>query len=178
MIQLLDNFSIQEISLKDTWSICDLMVANEDRFKRYFPKTLEQNLTPTLAKLFAEKKVREFKNKEEFLFIIKEKESKNIAGLVYIKELDWSKKQGELAYCIGYQYENQGIISKAVKALSTYAFKNLGLEILQIITHKDNISSVRVAEKNGFIWKKTLLKSFTPPNEEALDMILYERYKN
>lgn len=174
MIADFDTFFIDAIQLKDSWKICDLCVANEDRFKRYFPKTLEANLTPTLAEYFAQKKVKAFANREEFLFTIKHKETRNIAGLVYIKELDWNKKQGEFAYCIDYNYEGQGMITKAVNALSNYAFETLKLETLQIIVHKGNIASVKVAANNNFKWTKTLDKAYTPPNEDPLDMELYE----
>ena len=44
----------------------------------------------------------------------------------------------------------------------------------QIIAHKTNIGSCKVAEKCGFEWKKTLLNEYTPPNESPLDMELYE----
>ena len=43
------------------------------------------------------------------------------------------------------------------------------------IVHVQNKASVRVAEKCGYEWKKTLLKAHTPPKEEPLDMELYER---
>ena len=121
-----------------------------------------------------QKKNKQFDSKEEFLFTLKEKESRFLAGLVYIKELDWSKKKGEFAYCIGYEFEGKGLTSKAIKILSNHAFNSLGIETLQIIVHKSNISSVRVAEKCNFVWQKTLLKEFTPPNELPLDMELYE----
>jgi len=152
------------------------MVANEDRFKRYLPKTLEQNLTPTLAKHFCEKKAKEFQNKEEFLFTLKEKESNNLVGLIYLKELDWAKKQGEFAYCIGYLFEGQNLTTKAVKLLLNYAFNHLDLKTLQIIAHKDNMPSVKVALNNGFMWKKTLINEFTPIGEQPLNMELYELY--
>lgn len=178
MIARFDTFEINPIHKGDTWKICDLMVANADRFKRYFPKTLEQNLNPTLSQLFVEKMVKEFENREVFLFTIKHSETRELAGLVYIKELDWEKKQGEFAYCIGYTFEGQGLTSKAINALSEYAFNTLGLEILQIILHKDNLGSLKVASKNNFEWQKTLLNEFKPNGEQPLDMELYELYKN
>ena len=55
MIASFDGFEINAVHGGDAWKICNLMVANEDRFRRYFPKTLEQNLTPTLSQLFVEK---------------------------------------------------------------------------------------------------------------------------
>ncbi len=172
----LDSYYIEPIKTKDAWNLCNFIVSNEDRLKRYFPKTLEQNLTPDLSKRFVELKVKHFNLKDEFLFIIKEKESNTITGMVYIKELDWVKKQGEFAYCIGYPFEGKKITSKSVNALSEYAFNNLNIETLQIIVHKENIASVKVAENCNFIWKKTLKNEFTPTGEKALDMELYELY--
>ena len=178
MVMQFDTFEINPVHEGDAWKICDLMVANADRFKRYFPKTLEQNLNPTLSQLFVEKMVKQFKNKEVFLFTLKHSETRELAGLIYIKELDWDKKQGEYAYCIGYTFEGQGLTSNAVKVLSKYAFENLGIETLQIIVHKDNLPSVSVAAKNNFEWQKTLIGSYTPPGEEPLNMELYELYKS
>ncbi len=176
IIAQFDGFEISPIHAGDAWKICNLCVANEDRLKRFFPKTLEQNLTPTLSQLFVQKKVNQFENKEEFLFTLKESETRQLVSLVYIKELDWNKKQGEFAYCIDYKFEGKGLSKKAVSALSNYAFDTLGLKILQIIVHKDNIASVKVALANNFQWIKTLEKEFTPPGEQPLDMELYELY--
>ncbi len=178
MILEFDSFYLDKIQPKDSWKLCNFAVANEDRLKRYFPKTLEANLTPTLAEFFTIKKVKQFANREEFLFILKHTQTRDVAGMIYIKELDWNKKQGEFAYCIGYPFEGQGLTTKVVKALSQYAFDVLGLESLQIIVHKDNIASVKVAINTTFKWIKTLPEAYTPPNETPLDMELYELYKN
>ena len=176
MITEFDPYYIESIQEKDAWSLCDFMVANEDRLNRFFPETLGQNLTPTLSKLFCEKKVKQFQNNEEFLFLTKEKKSNALIGLVYIKALDWNQKQGEFAYCIGYPFEGKGITSKAIELLSVYAFETLQLKTLQNIVHETNLSSTKIAQKCKFNWIKTLHNEFTPPNENPLNMELYERY--
>ena len=178
MVAQFDGFEINPVHGGDSWKICDLMVANAERFKRYFPKTLEQNLNQTLYQLFVDKMVKQFENKDVFLFTLKHSETRELAGLIYIKELDWNKKQGEFAYCIGYTFEGQGLMTKAISALSEEAFENLELETLQIIAHKDNFGSVSVATKNNFEWQKTLIGSYTPPGEKPLNMELYELYKS
>ncbi len=177
MVANFNGFEVNPVHEGDAWKICDLMVTNADRFKSYFPGTLTQNLNPTLSQLFVETKIKQFENKEEFLFTLKHSETRELVGLIYIKELDWEIKQGEFAYCIGYTFEGQGLTSKAINTLSEYAFNDLGLETLQIIAHKDNLGSVNVATKNNFTWQKTLLNEFTPPGEQPLDMELYELYK-
>jgi ribosomal-protein-alanine N-acetyltransferase len=177
MIAQFDGFEINVIHQGDAWKICDLMVANADRFKPYFPGTLAQNLNPTLSQIFVDKKIKQFHKKEEFLFTLKHSETRELAGLVYIKEIDLNKKQGEFAYCIGYTFEGHGITSKAVQLLSRFAFETLNLETLQIIAHKDNLPSVKVALNTDFKWQKTLENEFTPSGEAPLNMELYELYK-
>ena len=170
----LRQFEINPIQERDAWRICDFVTINSDRLKRFFPITLQQNLTPELSNYFVVEKVKQFAEKEEFLFVLKEPQNRTVIGLIYIKELDWVEKQGELAYGIGYQYEGKGYTTESVKVLSNYAFKELGLKTLQIIAHKSNLGSIRVAEKCGYIWKRTLSEAFTPPHENPLDMELYE----
>lgn len=176
MVLEFEQYGVDLIREKYAWRICDFAIVNSDRLKRYFPKTLEQNLTPDLSRFFVEKKVKQLNAKEEFLFVLKENQHRTVIGLVYIKKIDWRKKQGELAYCIGYQYKGKGWMTQSIKALSKYAFEVLDLRILQIIAHRTNKPSVRVAEKCGYIWQKTLANEHTPPNEEPLDMELYELY--
>tara|TARA_R110001632_G_scaffold43376_6_gene110007 strand:+ start:10727 stop:11308 length:582 start_codon:yes stop_codon:yes gene_type:complete len=172
--EIIDVF---KISKDDSWKLCDFIVSNEDRLLDFLPRTREQNLTPNLSELFVSSKVKEFDAKQEFLFTLKRKDHKDIIGLIYIKKLDWVKMQGEFAYAIDYNFEGKGIVSKVIQEMSDFAFYELGLETLQIIAHKTNVASCKVAEKNNFRWVKTLLNEYTPKGKEPLDMELYELYK-
>ena len=176
LIQELENYYIEAIHEKYAWRLCDFCTINAERLQRYFPKTLEQNLTPDLSKYFVERKIRAFANKEEFLFILKEKKNHTLIGLIYLKELDWDKKQGELAYALDYKVEGKGYMTETVKTISNWAFKQHQLKSLQIIVHNSNTGSIRVAEKAGFTWQKVLIGEHTPPGENPLDMELYELY--
>jgi ribosomal-protein-alanine N-acetyltransferase len=48
-----------------------------------------------------------------------------------------------------------------------------GLQNLRIIVHNSNISSIKVAENCGYLWKGTLPKEHIPPGEKPMDMELY-----
>jgi len=176
LIQEFKDYYLEAIHEKYAWRLCDFCTTNTERLKRFFPKTLEQNLTPDLSKYFVEQKVREFQNKKEFLFVLKEKEDHALIGLIYLKELDWEKKQGELAYALDYKVEGKGYMTETVRAISNWAFKEQQLKNLQIIVYKSNVGSIRVAEKAGFSWQKVLFNEHTPPGENPLDMELYELY--
>ncbi len=171
-----NGFQIAPIQDKDAWRLCDFMTANSERFKSDFPQTLRENLNPTLSSLFVLEKAKQFTTGEEFLFTIKEAEHRTIIGLIYVKELIKREGQAEIAYCIGYEYEGQGITTTFLNTVISWAFKNLSLHTLQIIAHKGNFSSVRVAEKLGFSWQTTLLNEHKSYDGTRVDMELYEKY--
>ena len=93
MILDFEKYFIAPIQEKDAWKLCDFIISNTERLQRYFPKTLEQNLTPDLSSIFVSKKAKQYLAQEEFLFKLKEKENRTIIGLVYIKETDWNKNR-------------------------------------------------------------------------------------
>jgi ribosomal-protein-alanine N-acetyltransferase len=175
MIQI-GSFHIDFLKQENAESLSEMMVSNSNRFKRYFPITLSKNLSPKDSEKYIVEKNNERKVKSEFTFAIKESSTFKIAGIIIIKEINWNIKQGEFAYCVDVNFENKGLMSKAILAVSKFAFDVIGLEKLQIIVHKDNIGSTKVAQKCNFIWQKTLLNEYTPPNESPLDMELYELY--
>ncbi len=171
------GFEIAPIQEKDAWRLCDFMVANSERFKNDFPGTLKQNLNPALSNLFVQEKTKQFKTGEEFLFTIKEEGHRTIIGLIYIKELQKKKGQGELAYCIGYEHEGKGLTTRFLDHIIPWAFETLGLDTLQIIAHKDNLGSIHIAKKLGFSWHSKLKNAHTRSGGNIVDMELYEKYR-
>jgi len=169
-----EDFIIDQLKSTDAHQLYQFMVDNNERLHKFFPVTLSGNETIEKSIEYIALKEKEIQEKSNFTFALRERNTQNIAGLIIIKKIDWTKKQGEFAYCIGATQEGKGLITFAVKELSKYAFHELELKTLQIISHKSNLGSVKVAEKCGFIWKRTLLNEFTPTNEKPLDMELYE----
>ena len=172
------SFHIALLDDKDAKNLNELMVSNAERFKRYFPKTLSSNLTLEDSERYIIAKTTELQSHECYTFAIKEKATENIAGLIIVKKIDFETQQAELAYGIAAQYEGKGLVTFAVKEVSNFAFNELNLKTLQIISHKTNLGSVKVAVKSGFVWQRTLPNEFTPTNELPLDMELYELTKN
>lgn len=174
MIYSSDYISISHVQVEDALQLNKLLVSNTERFIRYLPKTLSENRTFESTKRYIKTKMESAQRNEEFLLVVKDSYGQNIIGLVILKNIDWVLKQGEFAYCIGKQFQRKGLMTEAIKASTQYATEELGLKTIQIIAHKTNQSSVNVALNSGFEWKETLEKEFTPLNEPALDMELYE----
>ncbi|PKP17153.1 MAG: N-acetyltransferase [Bacteroidetes bacterium HGW-Bacteroidetes-23] len=168
ILELLNPFDANQLHL--------FMSENLERLKRYLPVTLSSNSTLEKTKEYITSKSKEIEEKINFTYTIRDKVNQQLAGLIILKKIDWDKKQGEFAYCIGSQFEGKGLTSFAVREMTKFAFDELGLKTLQIISHKTNLGSIKVAENNGFVWQRTLLNEFTPTNESPLDMELYELY--
>lgn len=169
--------NIEELKLTDSEELHNFISSNSERLKKYFPVTLSSNSTLEKTAEYIVTKNKEIDERSNFTFAIRDEESSIIIGLIILKKIDWAKKMGEFAYCIGSNYEGKGHTSKAVNKMIQFAFNELQLKTLQIIAHKTNIGSCKVAGKSGFTWKRTLLNEFTPENETPLDMELYELEK-
>lgn len=172
-----EAFHIAPLDEKDAKNLNELMVSNAERFKRYFPQTLSNNLTLKDSERYIITKTLELQSNKCYTFSIKENVTENIAGLIIIKKVDFENGQAELAYGIGAEYEGNGLVTFAVKQVSDFAFNELNLNTLQIISHKTNLGSVKVAVKSGFVWRRTLPDEFKPTDELPLDMELYELTK-
>ncbi|MCA6421216.1 MAG: GNAT family N-acetyltransferase [Flavobacterium sp.] len=169
-------FIINPLIESDANQLHQFIVDNSERLKKYFPVTLSSNETLEKTLEYIAIKNKEIAGKTNFTFAIRNENNHQIVGLIILKKIDWDKNQGEFAYCIDSEFEGKGLSSLAVKEMVKFAFKELKLKTIQIIVHKDNIGSTKVAQKCNFIWQKTLLNEYTPPNESPLDMELYELY--
>lgn len=169
-----ETYYIGEMETKDANSLQQLMASNMGHFGKFLPVTLSQNQTVEQSEAYISKKATENNAKTSITFAIKEKSNDAVAGLIIIKNIDITKNQGELAFGVGKDFEGRGWATAAVREMTNYVSKSLGLKSLQIITHKTNVGSCKVAEKSGFLWKRTLNNEFTPPNGKPMDMELYE----
>jgi [ribosomal protein S5]-alanine N-acetyltransferase len=169
-----NNYIINPLNSNDAKQLNQFIFENSERLKRYFPVTLLSNATLEKSMEYIAIKNTEINEKTNFTYAIRDKNNQEIAGLIILKKIDWDKKQGEFAYCIGSQFEGQGLTSFAVAEMTKFAFEELNLKILQIMAHKTNLGSIKVAENNSFVWQRTALNEFTPTNEAPLDMELYE----
>lgn len=174
MIFSSEHISISLVQPNDALQLNKLLVSNTERFIRFLPLTLADNRTLESTRNYIDKKIETAEKKEEFVFVIKDKYQIQIMGLIILKQLDWETKQGEFAYCIGNGFKGKGLMSQAIKAITTYVTEVMGLKTLLIISHRTNVSSVNAALNSGFKWKKTLKDEFTPLNGASLDMELYE----
>ncbi|MGZ4559247.1 MAG: GNAT family N-acetyltransferase [Mycobacteriaceae bacterium] len=81
---------------------------------------------------------------------------------------------GEIAYVVAPAVRGRGIAAIAVRLLSEWAFRQLGLKRLQLSIRPDNAASRRVAEKAGYTFEG-VLRSTKLIRGTRVDAALYSR---
>ena len=173
-----DNFIIRPIRNEDSLNYHSLVDQNKVRLSKYFPKTLiaTEDLESTTAHIL--ERIRLTETKEFFTFVIFENLSKKIIGTIFLKELDWNIPKGEIGFFIDQSYEGKGIITKSVSLVKKHCFDTLGLNKLYMRIAEENISSKRVAEKNGFEVEGILRKDFKTSEGKLIDLVYYGLLKD
>ena len=73
-----------------------------------------------------------------------------LLGSFSVMELDSEPGYGEIGYWVAAEARGRGVATRAVRLLTEWAQRELGLELIEILPHKDNTASRRVAEKAGY----------------------------
>ena len=100
-----------------------------------------------------------------------------IGGIGLRLQTDVHRRSAELGYWLGEPFWGQGIATKAVGALTEYAFAHLDLIRLYATVFEWNPASARVLEKAGYIYEGGRRKSATKDGktiDQLLDAIVRE----
>ncbi len=65
----------------------------------------------------------------------------------------------EIGYMILPQYNGQGIVTEAIKAVLEYGFEDMNMHSIEAVIDPDNIASERVLQKNGFVKEAHILEN-------------------
>ncbi|HTN00034.1 MAG TPA: GNAT family N-acetyltransferase [Pedobacter sp.] len=98
------------------------------------------------------------------------KESKKLIGTICLFDFFAEHKKCEIGYELLTDFQGKGIMNEAIKAIIAYAFKTLGLNIIDACTHKENQNSNKLLQKNNF-------EKIEVTSEEKWDLILFRLTK-
>jgi len=104
------------------------------------------------ATAFIERITKAIANNESVLWGITEANSNNIIGTACLFNFSEAKDIGEIGYELLPQYWSQGYISEAVAMMVDFGFNTLNLVSISAVTHPENKASVKLLQKNGFVY--------------------------
>lgn len=93
-----------------------------------------------------------------------------VIGNISVVELNEKSERASLGYCMGHAYWNKGLMTEAVKAVSSYLFSEIGVNRIGISHAVKNPASGKVAGKCGFTYEGTMREYFKSSAGEFLDI--------
>lgn len=94
-------------------------------------------------------KIRE-KNKEEFYFIVENKD-KTSCGTIRIYNINYEIKRGTWGSFILGKMRPEGASNEVIELSLKFAFEKLKLKKMYLDVRKENYKAIHIYEKNGFI---------------------------
>lgn len=95
-----------------------------------------------------------------------------LVGSIGCVRMSWEKRRTEIGYWLDKDMQGKGIITRASRALVTYAFQEYGLNKVEIHAAAENRQSRAVAERLGFTLEGTI-RQVEWLNGRAHDMVIY-----
>ena len=144
-------------------------------FFRFFEYEPFKNINETknyLERLIAESNT----NEQNFWFI--EINDKEIIGTFGVVKIDERRKSAELKFGISPKYWNQGYFSEAMKLILTNLFQKLNFHRIVVLTHTDNIGTIKGLISAGFQKEGTLRDYLLYDNDKRFDVIIFSILKN
>jgi ribosomal-protein-serine acetyltransferase len=95
-----------------------------------------------------------------------------LAGIISFNYLDQGKRQTEIGYWLGQDFQGRGLMSAACRAMIHYAFTRLGLERIEIRCAAANSRSRAIPERLGFE-QEGIIPQLEWQTETYVDTVVY-----
>jgi ribosomal-protein-serine acetyltransferase len=168
-----DQYHIRQLRADDAEAYFKLIDANRKRLEDFFAGTVAVTKTLDDTKSYLTNIIAQAEQHNHFPFVVIENDTKTMVASIQVKNIDWNIPKAELGYYIDSGYEGQGIVTKATALIIQYCFEHLKMARLLIRTHPQNISSIQVAQKNGFQLEGTIRKDYKTTSGQLVDLLYF-----
>ncbi len=92
------------------------------------------------------------------------KNQEKLIGTICLWNYNADKTIAEIGYGLLPEYFRKGYMTEAIQEVIHFAFSTLQMQAVEAFTHKDNLSSRYLLEKNGFALEETRIDDGFPQN--------------
>lgn len=142
-----NRFILRQVKDGDCGDIYDIYSEKEAvKYQQTNPMTtIEQ------AKKSVEAFLRGFNEKRFIRWCITEKEADKVLGLITLNNFDRNNSSATIGYMLNKRYWRKNIMSEVGEKVINYGFKTLNLHRIEASIHPDNIASIKLCSKLGFL---------------------------
>jgi RimJ/RimL family protein N-acetyltransferase len=99
-------------------------------------------------------------------------EQGDFLGFVAIVDMNLDERQGEIGYVVARAARGRGVAGRALGLITDWALDGLGLERVELHIDPENIASIRVAERSGYV-REGVLRSLYFKEGQRGDTAIY-----
>lgn len=153
------------------WS--SLRQISRDRLTPFEPEWAGNELTRDAFRNRIRFYHREYRDNSGYPFFIFGNNGETLMGGVTLSNVRRGVTQSaSIGYWLGVPYQGKGVMKKAVKLITDYAFGELTLHRVEAASMPDNLASIRVLETCGF-QQEGLARRYLRINGKWQDHLLY-----
>jgi ribosomal-protein-serine acetyltransferase len=145
--KLSENTEVRLLEERHAQELTDLTDRNREHLRKWLP-WVDTNRTVEDRKNFIRGALTQFAQNKGFVAGIWH--DGRLAGVIGYDPIDWENRTTELGYWLGEEYQGNGLVTAACRALVDHAFLELKLNRVSIACATDNKRSCAIPERLGF----------------------------
>jgi [ribosomal protein S5]-alanine N-acetyltransferase len=157
-----ENLLLRQLAISDAPDILELR--SNEQVNKYLNRNKASSLEDALT--FIALINNSIANNESIYWGLQLKDDLRIIGTICLWNLSRKDNKGELGYELLPGFQGRGFMQQAISEIIEYGFKIMDLKTIEACTVSQNLASIRILEKNGFVI-----------NEEAYGVMTEEERK-
>jgi RimJ/RimL family protein N-acetyltransferase len=149
-----------------------ITTACSDReLSRYIP-AIPYPYSQSDARAFVQRAVRGWAEGSGGTFVIADAPTGEGSGTIGLQLFPSDTGLAEVGYWLRREARGRGAATTAVRLVSNWAFEQLGIQRMSLMTAPENVASQRVAERAGFT-REGLLRAWMPTPHDRRDCVMF-----
>jgi ribosomal-protein-alanine N-acetyltransferase len=141
-----ERFTLRALELNDAKAIFGLRTNKE--VNTFITRTRLNNLSETRA--FIDRISNSIANNTGVFWVLESKDTAELLGTLVLCNFEIEEDYAEIGYDMHPDFQENGYMSEAFKAILNFAAKQMDLKFIEAFTHKENNASVALLEKFNF----------------------------
>jgi RimJ/RimL family protein N-acetyltransferase len=104
--------------------------------------------------------------------IVSASDRDHLLGSISLMRFSWQHARAEVGYWLAKDARGQGHVTRAVRLITAWGFRSLGLQRIDLMAATENPASQRVAERCGFT-REAVLRSYLQGKDGRQDMVAF-----
>jgi len=164
-----DETEIRPVQAQDAEDLFALVTKNHEHLYAWMHWVSQGGITRENIRDFVRRSERAAREQAQYNAVILQ--NGEIIGCTGFPEIDWNDRWAQIGYWLDKERTGKGVITHAVRALTTYAFEALELNRVEIRCAASNRESAAIPIRLGFVHEGTLRKMRLLHNEYVDDLV-------